>query len=45
VSSEKSGNSNNMVVVPDNAELAFFTAEFNYMWQGLFKSRKPYRSP
>lgn len=45
-STESRGNSNNMVVVPDNAELAkAFTAEFNYMWQGLFKSHKPYRPP
>lgn len=45
-SSESRGNPNNMVVVPDNAELALaFTNEFNYMWQGLFKSHKPYRSP
>ena len=45
-SSESRGNSNNMVVVTDNTELALaFTNEFNYMWQGLFKSHKPYRHP
>ena len=43
-SSESRGNPNNMVVVANNAELAkAFTEEFNYMWRGLFKSRKPYR--
>jgi phosphatidylserine/phosphatidylglycerophosphate/cardiolipin synthase-like enzyme len=43
---ESRGNANNMVVVSDNAELAdAFTSEFNYMWQGLFKSHKPYRPP
>ncbi len=45
-SSESRGNPNNMVIVPDNAQLnKAFTDEFNYMWQGKFKSRKPYRSP
>lgn len=43
---ESRGNSNNMVIVQDNAELASpFTNEFNYMWKGLFKSHKPYRPP
>jgi len=43
---ESRGNANNMVVVPDNTELGqAFTNEFNYMWQGLFKSHKPYRPP
>ena len=43
---ESRGNANNMVVVPDNAQLAdAFTSEFNYMWQGVFKSHKPYRPP
>jgi phosphatidylserine/phosphatidylglycerophosphate/cardiolipin synthase-like enzyme len=43
---ESRGNANNMVVVPNNPELAqALTTEFNYMWQGLFKSRKPYRPP
>lgn len=43
---ESRGNPNNMVVVPDNTELAqAFTDEFNAMWQGLFKSHKPYRAP
>ena len=43
---ESRGNPNNMVFVADNTELAqAFTDEFNYMWQGLFKSRKPYRPP
>ena len=43
---ESRGNANNMVVILDNAELGkAFTDEFNYMWQGLFKSRKPYRPP
>ncbi len=45
-SSESRGNPNNMVVIPNNAELAkTLTEEFNYMWQGLFKSHKPYRPP
>ena len=45
-SSESRGNPNNMVVVPDNAQLnKAFTDEFNYMWQGKFKSHKPYRAP
>lgn len=40
------GNANNMVIFPNNAQIAkAFTDEFNYMWQGLFKSHKPYRSP
>jgi phosphatidylserine/phosphatidylglycerophosphate/cardiolipin synthase-like enzyme len=40
------GNPNNLVVIPDNAQVAqAFTDEFNYMWQGLFKSRKPRRQP
>jgi phosphatidylserine/phosphatidylglycerophosphate/cardiolipin synthase-like enzyme len=40
------GNPNNMIVVHDNAQLAkIFTDEFNYMWQGLFKSHKPQRNP
>ena len=43
---ESRGNANNMVVISDNAQLAdAFTSEFNYMWQGLFKSHKPYRPP
>jgi phosphatidylserine/phosphatidylglycerophosphate/cardiolipin synthase-like enzyme len=43
---ESRGNANNMVVVADNTELGkAFTDEFNYMWQGLFKSHKPYRPP
>ena len=43
---ESRGNTNNMVVLPDNAELGqAFTDEFNYMWQGLFKSHKPERPP
>lgn len=43
---ESRGNPNNMVVVTDNTELGqAFTDEFNAMWQGLFKSRKPYRPP
>lgn len=43
---ESRGNANNLVVVADNAELGkAFTDEFNYMWQGLFKSHKPYRPP
>ncbi len=41
---ETRGNPNNMVVVPDNPQLAqTFTNEFGYMWQGLFKSHKPER--
>ncbi|MBF2008462.1 MAG: phosphatidylserine/phosphatidylglycerophosphate/cardiolipin synthase family protein [Chlorogloeopsis fritschii C42_A2020_084] len=40
------GNPNNMIVILDHAHLAkTFTEEFNYMWQGLFKSRKPKRYP
>ncbi|NJM74102.1 MAG: phosphatidylserine/phosphatidylglycerophosphate/cardiolipin synthase family protein [Scytonema sp. RU_4_4] len=43
---ESRGNPNNMVVVPDNPQFAkTFTHEFNYMWQGLFKSHKPKRYP
>ncbi|NMG09876.1 phospholipase D-like domain-containing protein [Brasilonema sp. UFV-L1] len=43
---ESRGNPNNMVVVPDNPQVAkIFTHEFNYMWQGLFKSHKPKRYP
>jgi phosphatidylserine/phosphatidylglycerophosphate/cardiolipin synthase-like enzyme len=43
---ESRGNANNMVVVPSNTELGkALTDEFNYMWQGLFKSHKPYRPP
>ena len=43
---ESRGNANNMVVIPDNAQLSeVFTSEFNYMWQGLFKAHKPYRPP
>jgi phosphatidylserine/phosphatidylglycerophosphate/cardiolipin synthase-like enzyme len=43
---ESRGNANNMVVIPDNAQLSeAFTSEFNYMWQGLFKAHKPYRPP
>ncbi|MBR8834230.1 MAG: phosphatidylserine/phosphatidylglycerophosphate/cardiolipin synthase family protein [Stigonema ocellatum SAG 48.90 = DSM 106950] len=43
---ETRGNPNNMVVIPDNVQLAkTFTDEFSYMWQGLFKSHKPERHP
>lgn len=43
---ESRGNANNLVVITNNTEVAqAFTDEFNYMWQGLFKSRKPYRPP
>jgi phosphatidylserine/phosphatidylglycerophosphate/cardiolipin synthase-like enzyme len=43
---ETRGNPNNALVIPDNTELAqAVTDEFNYMWQGLFKSHKPYRPP
>ena len=43
---ESRGNPNNIVVVPVNTELSqIFTDEFNAMWQGLFKSHKPYRPP
>src|SRR5919202_1075374 len=43
---ESRGNPNNMVVVPNKPELGkLFTDEFNYMWQGLFKSHKPFRPP
>ena len=45
-SPESRGNANNMVVIANNVQLAnAFTDEFNYMWQGLFKSDKPYRPP
>jgi len=41
---ESRGNANNMLVVSNNFKLAqVLTTEFEYMWQGLFKSRKPYR--
>lgn len=41
---ESQGNANNLVVIANNTELGqAFTEEFNYMWQGAFKSRKPYR--
>jgi phosphatidylserine/phosphatidylglycerophosphate/cardiolipin synthase-like enzyme len=40
------GNPNNMVVIPNNPQIAqALTDEFNYMWQGLFKSHKPRRYP
>lgn len=43
---ESRGNPNNMIVVPNNPELAkTLTDEFNSMWQGLFKSHKPKRNP
>jgi phosphatidylserine/phosphatidylglycerophosphate/cardiolipin synthase-like enzyme len=43
---ESRGNPNNMVIIPNNWEVAqAFTDEFNYMWQGLFKIHKPYRPP
>lgn len=43
---ESRGNANNLVVINNNTEVAqAFIDEFNYMWQGLFKSRKPYRPP
>ncbi|GAA6619757.1 phospholipase D-like domain-containing protein [Scytonema sp. NUACC26] len=33
-------------MIPENHQIAsIFTEEFNYMWQGLFKSYKPKRSP
>ncbi len=45
-SAESRGNPNNMIVVSSNTQLsAAFTEEFNYMWQGLFKSHKPDRPP
>lgn len=45
-SSASRGNPNNLVVIPNNVQLALaFTEEFNYMWQGLFKAHKPYRPP
>lgn len=45
-SPESRGNPNNMVVLADNPQIAkVFTDEFNYMWQGVFKSHKPYRPP
>jgi phosphatidylserine/phosphatidylglycerophosphate/cardiolipin synthase-like enzyme len=38
------GNPNNLVVIPNNPQFAqALTNEFNYMWQGLFKSHKPRR--
>lgn len=41
---ESRGNPNNMVVLADHAQVAkTFTDEFDYMWQGFFKSRKPKR--
>lgn len=40
------GNPNNLLVIKNNPKLAYlFMEEFNYMWQGLFKSRKPDRLP
>lgn len=43
---DSQGNANNLVVIPNNPELSrAFTNEFDYMWQGLFKSRKPKRNP
>jgi phosphatidylserine/phosphatidylglycerophosphate/cardiolipin synthase-like enzyme len=43
---ESRGNPNNLVVITNNTEVAqAFTDEFNYMWQGVFKSHKPYRPP
>lgn len=43
---DSQGNANNMVVISNNSDLSHaFTNEFNYMWQGLFKSRKPKRNP
>lgn len=40
------GNPNNMVIINDNSKLAnIFSDEFNYMWNGLFKSHKPKRDP
>jgi len=40
------GNPNNLVVIPNNPKFAqALTDEFNYMWQGLFKSHKPHRQP
>jgi len=43
---ESRGNANNMIVITNNTEVGqAFTDEFNYMWQGFFKSRKPYRPP
>jgi phosphatidylserine/phosphatidylglycerophosphate/cardiolipin synthase-like enzyme len=40
------GNPNNMVIIPNNTQVAqALTDEFNYMWQGLFKSHKPRRQP
>ncbi|SRR5579883_203564 len=40
------GNPNNMVVISNNTQIGeIFTNEFNYMWQGLFKSHKPERHP
>jgi len=43
---ESRGNPNNLVIVPNNTDVAkVFTDEFNLMWEGLFKSHKPYRPP
>ncbi|MDV2992925.1 MAG: hypothetical protein N4J56_002579 [Chroococcidiopsis sp. SAG 2025] len=40
------GNPNNKVVIPNNPQISqALTDEFNYMWQGLFKSHKPRRQP
>jgi len=40
------GNPNNLVIIKNNIQLSkLFVDEFNYMWQGLFKSRKPDRLP
>lgn len=40
------GNPNNLIVIPNNTQVAqVLTDEFNYMWQGLFKSHKPHRQP
>lgn len=43
---ESRGNANNLIVITNNIEVGqIFTDEFDYMWQGIFKSRKPYRPP
>lgn len=43
---ESRGNPNNLLLIPNNTEIGqVFTEEFEHMWQGLFKSRKPYRPP
>jgi phosphatidylserine/phosphatidylglycerophosphate/cardiolipin synthase-like enzyme len=40
------GNPNNLVVVKNHPQIAQeFSKEFNYMWSGLFKSKKPDRLP